>query len=275
MDIRKIKKLIELLEESGIAEIEIKEGEEAVRISRMPTGRRCASRHAAPTPCRMAAPAAPAAAAPAPPPAPQPPRPRAAPNEHVVDRADGRHLLSPRPRPARSRSSRSASEVKAGQVLCIIEAMKMMNQIESGQGRQGHLDHGARTATRSSSASRCSSSNNARRHARENRHRQPRRDRAADPARLPRARHQDRRRALHRRLQPQARAARRRVGLHRPAAVAEQLPQHARDHQRGGSHRLRRHPSRLRLPLRERGLRRARGEERLHVHRPARPRPSA
>ena len=65
MDIRKVKKLIELLEESGIAEIEIKEGEEAVRISRMPTG---AYATHAPAPLMMAAPAplpAPVAAAPA------------------------------------------------------------------------------------------------------------------------------------------------------------------------------------------------------------------
>ena len=51
MDIRKVKKLIELLEESGIAEIEIKEGEEAVRISRMPTGKYAMQ---APAPIMMA-----------------------------------------------------------------------------------------------------------------------------------------------------------------------------------------------------------------------------
>ncbi len=66
MDIRKIKKLIELLEESGIAEIEIKEGEEAVRISRMPTG--AAALHAMPTYAMpMAAPVAAPAQAAAPP----------------------------------------------------------------------------------------------------------------------------------------------------------------------------------------------------------------
>src|SRR5688572_18113152 len=84
MDIRKIKKLIELLEESGIAEIEIKEGEEAVRISRMPTGN--AAVHAMPTYAMpMAAPvAAPvqAASAPAAGAAEAPARPRT--NEHVV-----------------------------------------------------------------------------------------------------------------------------------------------------------------------------------------------
>ncbi len=68
MDIRKVKKLIELLEESGIAEIEIKEGEEAVRISRMPTGAVVPQYFAAPpaaAPAPAAAPIAAAAAAPA------------------------------------------------------------------------------------------------------------------------------------------------------------------------------------------------------------------
>ena len=92
MDIRKIKKLIELLEESGIAEIEIKEGEEAVRISRMPTGAhasRCLR-----TPCRMPAPPMHAAAAAAASAAPPRPRRRApAPERARGHRADGRHLL--------------------------------------------------------------------------------------------------------------------------------------------------------------------------------------
>ncbi len=109
-------------------------------------------------------------------------------------------------------------EVKDGQVLCIIEAMKMMNQIESDKAGKDHLDHGhQRRPGRIRSA--------ALRHrinadAREDRHRQPWRDRPANPARLPRARHQDRRRAFHGRLQPQARAAGRRIRLHRPAAVS-------------------------------------------------------
>ena len=66
LDIRKVKKLIELLEESGIAEIEIKEGEEAVRISRMPTGPVCHARTRramAPAPMIAAPAAAPAVAA--------------------------------------------------------------------------------------------------------------------------------------------------------------------------------------------------------------------
>jgi acetyl-CoA carboxylase biotin carboxyl carrier protein len=129
MDIRKIKKLIELLEESGIAEIEIKEGEEAVRISRMPTG--TSALHGMPTYAMpMAAPvAAPIQAASAPAAAEAPAaRPRT--NEHVVTAPMVGTFYS-----ASSPGSKPfveiGDEVKVGQTLCIIEAMKMMNQIES------------------------------------------------------------------------------------------------------------------------------------------------
>src|SRR5512138_2570330 len=133
MDIRKIKKLIELLEESGIAEIEIKEGEEAVRISRMPTG--SAAMHgmptyampmaapvAAPAPAAASAPAAAAAEAPA------AARPRA--NEHVVT-APMVGTFYASSSPGAKAFVEIGDEVKVGQTLCIIEAMKMMNQIES------------------------------------------------------------------------------------------------------------------------------------------------
>jgi acetyl-CoA carboxylase biotin carboxyl carrier protein len=128
MDIRKIKKLIELLEESGIAEIEIKEGEEAVRISRMPTG--TSAVHGMPTYAMpMAAPvAAPAQAASAP--AADAPAARPRTNEHVVTAPMVGTFYS-----AASPGSKAfveiGDEVKVGQTLCIIEAMKMMNQIES------------------------------------------------------------------------------------------------------------------------------------------------
>jgi acetyl-CoA carboxylase biotin carboxyl carrier protein len=124
MDIRKVKKLIELLEESGIAEIEIKEGEESVRISRMPTG---AYATHAPAPIMMAAPAplpAPAAAVAADVIA----KPRA--NEHVVT-APMVGTFYAAATPGAKAFVDIGDEVKAGQVLCIIEAMKMMNQIES------------------------------------------------------------------------------------------------------------------------------------------------
>jgi acetyl-CoA carboxylase biotin carboxyl carrier protein len=127
MDIRKVKKLIELLEESGIAEIEIKEGEEAVRISRMPTGQIMPQYFSAPP---AAAPAAIAAAAPAAPPA-------EVPSGHVRRKDDPNIVPAPMVGTFYAAASPTAKpfvlvgdEVKEGQVLCIIEAMKMMNQIE-------------------------------------------------------------------------------------------------------------------------------------------------
>jgi acetyl-CoA carboxylase biotin carboxyl carrier protein len=126
MDIRKIKKLIELLEESGIAEIEIKEGEEAVRISRMPVAPVVAQlppvAHlapvAAPSPAPGTLPAAEAAA------------PKAKTNEHVVT-APMVGTFYGSPSPGAKAFVEIGDEIKVGQVLCIIEAMKMMNQIES------------------------------------------------------------------------------------------------------------------------------------------------
>ena len=130
MDIRKVKKLIELLEESGIAEIEIKEGEEAVRISRMPTG---AFANHAPAPVMMAQPALPApAAAPAAAPAELAAAKLRA-NEHVVT-APMVGTFYAAPTPGAKSYVDIGDEVKVGQMLCIIEAMKMMNQIEADKG---------------------------------------------------------------------------------------------------------------------------------------------
>jgi acetyl-CoA carboxylase biotin carboxyl carrier protein len=129
MDIRKIKKLIELLEESGIAEIEIKEGEEGVRISRMPPA--VAPQQIAQVPpmpfnggpMQMSASASAASMAPEPPPA----KPKN--NEHVVTAPMvGTYYAAPAP--GAKSFVNIGDEVKVGQVLCIIEAMKMMNQIE-------------------------------------------------------------------------------------------------------------------------------------------------
>ena len=132
MDIRKVKKLIELLEESNIDEIEIKEGEESVRISRnsgqpmmaMPQGYMQ-------QPMQMPAPAAPAAAA-APTPAPAAETPAATPA------TSGHAVLSPMvgtfyrsPSPTSASFVEVGQTVKVGDVLCIVEAMKMMNQIEA------------------------------------------------------------------------------------------------------------------------------------------------
>jgi acetyl-CoA carboxylase biotin carboxyl carrier protein len=126
MDIRKVKKLIELLEESGISEIEIKEGEEAVRISRHPTGAAVPQYFTAPAQA-AAPPAATTTAAPA---TPAVPLARRKDDEHIVPApmvGTYYSAASPTAKPF----VQLGDEVKEGQVLCIIEAMKMMNQIES------------------------------------------------------------------------------------------------------------------------------------------------
>ena len=126
MDIRKIKKLIELLEESGISELEIKEGEESVRLCRYSSAPAVAT-----APATIAVPqAAPAttpqvAEAPTTAPAAEP-------------TIDGHTIDSPMvgtfyrsPSPGASAFVEIGSQVNVGDNLCIIEAMKMMNQIES------------------------------------------------------------------------------------------------------------------------------------------------
>src|SRR5438046_5563250 len=129
MDIRKIKKLIELLEESGIAEIEIKEGEEALRISRMPagTGHQAPQVHVAALPAGAGGAAAAASAAL---PAAESAAPKPKPNEHVIT-APMVGTFYASPSPGAKAFVEIGDEIKVGQVLCIIEAMKMMNQIEA------------------------------------------------------------------------------------------------------------------------------------------------
>ncbi len=130
MDIRKVKKLIELLEESNIGEIEIKEGEESVRISRHGNQPAAPVAYAAPAPVAPApAPAAAPALAEAP--AAEAAAPAAAP---VADNA----VLSPMvgtfyraPSPEAPSFVEVGQTVRVGDVLCIVEAMKMMNQIEA------------------------------------------------------------------------------------------------------------------------------------------------
>ena len=129
MDIRKVKKLIELLEESNIGEIEIKEGEESVRISRPGAQQAAPVAYAAPAP--VAAAPTPSAPAPAEAPAAESAAPAAAP---VADNA----VLSPMvgtfyrsPSPAAPSFVEVGQTVRVGDVLCIVEAMKMMNQIEA------------------------------------------------------------------------------------------------------------------------------------------------
>jgi acetyl-CoA carboxylase biotin carboxyl carrier protein len=129
MDIRKVKKLIELLEESGVSEIEIKEGEESVRISRHPTGVvhtfSAPPAYAPPAPATAAG--APAGAAAAPPAAPA--AAAHSPDSAVTAPMVGTFYASPAP--GAKPFVEIGSEVRPGDVLCIIEAMKMMNQIES------------------------------------------------------------------------------------------------------------------------------------------------
>ena len=128
MDIRKVKKLIELLDESGIAEIEISEGEDSVRISRYATGLPHAAVMAGPAPIVAAAtPAAPAAEPVATPPATP---------EEPED--DGYEVTAPMVGTFYTATSPGAApfvqvgdQVNEGDTLCIIEAMKMMNQIEA------------------------------------------------------------------------------------------------------------------------------------------------
>ena len=125
MDIRKVKKLIELLEESGIAEIEISEGEESVRISRYPQGQAAPIMHYAAPPPAMAAAPAPAAVAPAAIAAPVPSK-----ADHTVTAPMVGTFYSAAT-PGAKAFVDIGSEVNVGDTLCIIEAMKMMNQIES------------------------------------------------------------------------------------------------------------------------------------------------
>ncbi len=126
MDIRKIKKLIELLEDSDVAEIEIHEGEESVRISRA----------SAVAPVIAQAPAAVA-----PPPPPPPPAAPAVDSEAVCEteeQIEGHVIRSPMvgtfyraPSPGANPFVEEGDSVSVGDTLCIIEAMKILNQIES------------------------------------------------------------------------------------------------------------------------------------------------
>jgi len=133
MDLRKIKKLIDLLEESNLAEIEIKEGEESVRLSRIPTGVAVAAPAAA---LEVRAPVAPAAA----------PMPMSSPTESATGGAakagaelpPGHVVRAPMvgtyyaaPGPDKPPFVGVGQAVKAGETLGIIEAMKMFNPIES------------------------------------------------------------------------------------------------------------------------------------------------
>ena len=130
MDIRKVKKLIELLEESGIAELEIREGEESVRISRQ-SKLEPPTMYAAPQAVQMSAPtAAPAASA--------TPDSSAKPAPSAEPEVSGHVIKSPMvgtfyrsPSPGAKAFVEVGQSVSVGDTLCIVEAMKLLNQIES------------------------------------------------------------------------------------------------------------------------------------------------
>jgi len=126
MDLRKLKKLIDLVEESGIAEIEVTEGEEKVRITRATAAPApvyaAPAQVAVPAPTPAAAPAAAAAPAPAAPAARDLSNAQKSPMVGTFYRAPG---------PNAAAFVEVGQQVKAGDTLCIIEAMKLMNEIEA------------------------------------------------------------------------------------------------------------------------------------------------
>jgi len=134
MDIRKVKKLIELLEESNVAEIEIREGEESVRISRnYPQGAALPQQYFMQAPVQ-----APSAAAPVGATGVTAPAPTAA--ADAAPAYKGEPVKSPMvgtfyssPSPSAAKFIEVGKQVKATDVICIVEAMKMMNQIEAGR----------------------------------------------------------------------------------------------------------------------------------------------
>ena len=128
MDLRKIKKLIDLLEESNLAELEIKEGEEVVRLSRVPKAAMAVP--AAPAHGSRDSAAAPVAAVPAPVAAVAVPAPGALPPGHVV-RAPMVGTFYTSASPGAASFVKVGQAVKAGDTIGIIEAMKMFNQIEA------------------------------------------------------------------------------------------------------------------------------------------------
>ncbi len=127
MDLRKLKKLIDLVQESGISELEVTEGEEKVRIAKHPSGMVAAAPQQYVLPQAAAPLAAPVAVAPA------------TTGEAAADALPAGHVVkSPMvgtfyrsPSPGASSFVEVGSSVKEGQTLCIIEAMKLLNEIEA------------------------------------------------------------------------------------------------------------------------------------------------
>jgi acetyl-CoA carboxylase biotin carboxyl carrier protein len=126
MDLRKLKKLIDLVEASGIAELEITEGEEKVRIAKSIAGAPMMMAHA-PQMIQATVPAA------APAPAAAAPAEDAVPEGHVV-RSPMVGTFYRAPAPGAKNFAEVGQSVNAGDTLCIIEAMKLLNEIEADQG---------------------------------------------------------------------------------------------------------------------------------------------
>jgi acetyl-CoA carboxylase biotin carboxyl carrier protein len=139
MDLRKIKKLIDILEESNLAELEIKEGEEVVRLSRMPRGFVPVQQAPAPAPVthvhveQHRAAAAAAGASAATPDVPAAPKEKGLPDGHIV-RSPMVGTFYASPNPESPTFVKVGQQVKPGDTLAIIEAMKMFNQIEADVG---------------------------------------------------------------------------------------------------------------------------------------------
>jgi acetyl-CoA carboxylase biotin carboxyl carrier protein len=139
VDLRKLKKLIDLVQESGIAELEVTEGEERVRISRVGQG---VPMLAAPTQIALPAAPAPAPAAAATPVAALP----------APDKVEGHIVKSPMvgtfyraPSPGAKAFVEVGDKVSPGDTLCIIEAMKLLNEIEADHGgtvKEAYVENG-------------------------------------------------------------------------------------------------------------------------------------
>jgi acetyl-CoA carboxylase biotin carboxyl carrier protein len=129
MDLRKLKKLIDLVEESGIAELEVTEGEEKVRITRTSNSAMTFAQpmqFAAPAPAPLAAPVAAAAA-------PAAASENSLPEGHVV-KSPMVGTFYRKPSPEASNFVEIGQSVNAGDTICIIEAMKLLNEIEADKG---------------------------------------------------------------------------------------------------------------------------------------------
>ena len=185
--------------------------------------------------------------------------------DHV---ADGRHVLRRAPRRNRAPFVTVGQEVTEDTVVCIIEAMKVMNEIKAEiarddrRGRRGERQAGAVRPGALPASARGSSD-----HVQQSPHRQPRRNRAARHPRLQGTRHQDARRLFGGGCRFAPRAARRRGDLHRPGAERAVVSEDRPHHLRRGDRRRGCHPSRLRFPRGERAFRGRLRELQHQVHR--------